>query len=394
MQIKDKKSREQIDWSFFRDIPIWDVIEVLGLEADRKNGLFACPAHNDSHPSAKVYEEENNWHCFVCKTSGTTIDLVMHANGCNTLDAIHFLNSYFPGGIKEEELEPGMPSTPIIDTKILQAIGLKRNPFAMISINDTLLKNRVQMEISKVDATMLILSKIDAYIEKVANFTVNVYTTFPNFEKNPEAIREINYRTMEMIDSIREYVPVLENYLIELGTSRRLEEAKLEEVPAEKNGISKHMNAVIPGRQRTDTIEHPKLSEEFLKTLGLTGDPYQLIRTQCRGKRGLEDVANKWDVFDNTPLTAEETTTLLLNRIHLYKQKWVNYEKTLYRLYPGLQNNKKAKNEIRRVIDEKNAKVSQEEKALEAYWRTLNENLSKTDPTAFYPDDINIEELL
>lgn len=394
MQIKDKKSREQIDWSFFRDIPIWDVIEVLGLEADRKNGLFACPAHNDSHPSAKVYEEENNWHCFVCKTSGTTIDLVMHANGCNTLDAIHFLNSYFPGGIKEEELEPGMPSTPIIDTKILQAIGLKRNPFAMISINDTLLKNRVQMEISKVDATMLILSKIDAYIEKVANFTVNVYTTFPNFEKNPEAIREINYRTMEMIDSIREYVPVLENYLIELGTSRRLEEAKLEEVPAEKNGVSKHMNAVIPGRQKTDAIEHPKLSEEFLKTLGLTGDPYQLIRTQCRGKRGLEDVANKWDVFDNTPLTAEETTTLLLNRIHLYKQKWVNYEKTLYRLYPGLQNNKKAKNEIRRVIDEKNAKVSQEEKALEAYWRTLNENLSKTDPTAFYPDDINIEELL
>lgn len=33
-------------------------------------------------------------------------------------------------------------------------------------------------------------------------------------------------------------------------------------------------------------------------------------------------------------------------------------------------------------------------KALETYWRTLNENLSKTDPTAFYPDDINIEELL
>lgn len=394
MQIKDKKSREQIDWSFFRDIPIWDVIEVLGLEADRKNGLFTCPAHNDSHPSAKVYEEENNWHCFVCKTSGTTIDLVMHANGCNTLDAIHFLNSYFPGGIKEEELEPGMPSTPIIDAKILQTIGLKRNPFAMISINDSLLKTRVQMEISKVDATMLILSKIDAYIEKVANFTVNVYTTFPNFEKNPEAIREINYRTMEMIDSIREYVPVLENYLIELGTSRRLEEAKLEEIPTEKNSFSKHMNAVIPGRQRTDTIEHPKLSEEFLKTLGLTGDPYQLIRTQCRGKRGLEDVANKWDVFDNTPLTAEETTTLLLNRIHLYKQKWINYEKILYRLYPGLQNNKKAKSEIRRVIDEKNAKVSQEEKALETYWRTLNENLSKTDPTAFYPDDINIEELL
>ena len=394
MQIKDKKSREQIDWSFFRDIPIWDVIEVLGLEADRKNGLFTRPAHNDSHPSAKVYEEENNWHCFVCKTSGTTIDLVMHANGCNTLDAIHFLNSYFPGGIKEEELEPGMPSTPIIDAKILQTIGLKRNPFAMISINDSLLKTRVQMEISKVDATMLILSKIDAYIEKVVNFTVNVYTTFPNFEKNPEAIREINYRTMEMIDSIREYVPVLENYLIELGTSRRLEEAKLEEIPTEKNSFSKHMNAVIPGRQRTDTIEHPKLSEEFLKTLGLTGDPYQLIRTQCRGKRGLEDVANKWDVFDNTPLTAEETTTLLLNRIHLYKQKWLNYEKTLYRLYPGLQNNKKAKNEIHRVINEKNAKVSQEEKALETYWRTLNENLSKTDPTAFYPDDINIEELL
>lgn len=182
--------------------------------------------------------------------------------------------------------------------------------------------------------------------------------------------------------------------MIELGTSRRLEEAKLEEVSTEKNGFSKHMNAIIPGRQRTDTIEHPKLSEEFLKTLGLTGDPYQLIRTQCRGKRGLEDVANKWDVFDNTPLTAEETTTLLLNRIHLYKQKWVNYEKTLYRLYPGLQNNKKAKNEIHRVIDEKNAKVSQEEKALETYWRTLNEDLSKTDPTAFYPDDINIEEIL
>lgn len=397
MQAADKKTREQIDWSFFREIPIWDVIEVLGLETDRKNGLFACPAHNDSHPSARVYEEENNWHCFVCKTSGSTIDLVMHANGCNTLEAIHFLNQYFPGGIKEEELEDGMPITPIVDTPILQMIGLKKNPYSMIRLQDPIHKTGTNMEISKIDATMLILSKIDAYVNRAVNFAVNTYTTFPEFENNPEAIREINFRTLEMVDKVKAYIPVLENYLIELGTSRKLEELKLEDISKPEKKVADLRKTPIPGSRGMNYLRHPDLSKEFLKTIGLVGDPYTLVRSQCRGKLGLEDVSEDWEIFDNTPLTAKEATTLLLNRIYLYEKKWRNYEKTIYRLYPGLSYNKKASREIHRVIEEKLAKVADEENELKQYWKVLNEEIAKTDSAAFYPDEIfaeGIEEFL
>lgn len=386
--MEQKKTKEQIDWGFFREIPIWDVIEVLGLETDRKNGLFTCPAHNDTHPSAKVYEDENNWHCFVCKTSGTTIDLVMHANGCNTLEAIHFLNQYFPGGIKEEEIESGTPEMPIIPKEILLAIGFKKSPYAVVRLHDKLAKESFNMELSKVDATMFILSKIDEYTDRTLKFALNIYTTFPELEKNSSAIKEINCRTMNMIEEVRSYIPILENYLLELGTSRRLELAKLEEVKKEE--FLSHNKNTIPGRngniEYQEQIEHPELSDQFLKAMGLIGDPYGLVRSQCRGKKGLEDVSDTWDIFDNTQLTAEETTTFLLNRIYLYEKKWNNYEKTLYRLYPGLTQNRKAGKEIHRVISDKIAVVQKEKQDLVEFWKTLNDKT--IDDTAFDPDDI------
>lgn len=383
-----KKTKEQIDWSFFREIPIWDVIEVLGLETDRKNGLFTCPAHNDTHPSAKVYENENNWHCFACKTSGTTIDLVMHANGCNTLEAIHFLNQYFPGGIKEEEIDPNAPIIPILPKEILSAIGVKKSPYTTVRLHDKLAKESFNVELSKIDATMLILSKIDEYVDRITKFVSNIYTTFPELEKNPSAIREINYRTIDMIEEMKSYIPILENYLLELGTTRKLEETKLEDV--KKTETLEHNKSIIPGRSENagnqKQIDHPELSDQFLKAIGLIGDPYGLVRSQCRGKKGLEEVSNTWDMFDNTQLTAEETTTFLLNRIYLYEKKWNNYEKTLYRLYPGLKQNRKAGKEIHRVINEKIAIIQKEKRDLSDYWKRLNEKT--IDSTAFYPDDI------
>lgn len=60
-----------------KDIPIKDVIErYAGIRTDRR-GNIPCPApdHNDSHPSAKIYEHSNTCHCFSCQSNFNPISL-------------------------------------------------------------------------------------------------------------------------------------------------------------------------------------------------------------------------------------------------------------------------------------------------------------------------------
>ena len=60
-----------------KDIPIKDVIErYAGIRTDRR-GNIVCPApdHNDSHPSAKIYEHSNTCHCFSCQSNFNPISL-------------------------------------------------------------------------------------------------------------------------------------------------------------------------------------------------------------------------------------------------------------------------------------------------------------------------------
>ena len=56
-------------------VRLHDLLDRLSLEPNRA-GFISCPAHSDSTPSLKIYE--NSWFCFSCHTGGTVIDFYMH----------------------------------------------------------------------------------------------------------------------------------------------------------------------------------------------------------------------------------------------------------------------------------------------------------------------------
>ena len=143
----ENRFKEQIDWDFFRSIPIADVADAVGIHVDR-HGKALCPCHNDHKPSMIVdYKGKNNWHCFSCNEGGSTIDLVLatvcninpsearkdkSAHAADIINAVHYLDNIFPGGIMRIDLEANKknknePTPPKIPRSILHRIGLKNN---------------------------------------------------------------------------------------------------------------------------------------------------------------------------------------------------------------------------------------------------------------------------
>ncbi|MCR4993985.1 MAG: hypothetical protein K6A32_01175 [Bacteroidales bacterium] len=66
---------EKYEIQKLRDLPIEGVAERLGLRVVRHKSL--CPFHDDHHASLSFSVRRNSFRCFVCGSSGGTIDLVM-----------------------------------------------------------------------------------------------------------------------------------------------------------------------------------------------------------------------------------------------------------------------------------------------------------------------------
>ena len=80
---------DRIQLQKLRDLPIEGVAERLGLRVVRHKTL--CPFHDDHHASLSFKVSKNTWRCFVCGTSGGTIDLVMRHLGMSFPEACRWL---------------------------------------------------------------------------------------------------------------------------------------------------------------------------------------------------------------------------------------------------------------------------------------------------------------
>jgi len=60
-----------------------DFLVARGVEYDEKNKTWKCPGHNDEHPSAHLYEDQDppRLYCPVCAESWTVIDVAGHLDG-------------------------------------------------------------------------------------------------------------------------------------------------------------------------------------------------------------------------------------------------------------------------------------------------------------------------
>jgi hypothetical protein len=63
-----------IDADELKAIPMgeWS-IRLTGEEPNRE-GKVICPAHDDSHPSCRLYPGDRGWYCFACGAGGSVID--------------------------------------------------------------------------------------------------------------------------------------------------------------------------------------------------------------------------------------------------------------------------------------------------------------------------------
>ena len=57
-----------------------------------------CPFHDDSHASAAVNFQENQFKCFACDVGGDPYDLISNQEGLNFVEAIQFAERISPTG--------------------------------------------------------------------------------------------------------------------------------------------------------------------------------------------------------------------------------------------------------------------------------------------------------
>lgn len=75
-------------------IKIHDVAHEYGLNVS-KNGMCSCPFHQEKTASMKLYQKDNNFHCFSCGKHGDVIDLTAKLTGVDLFEAAKQLNSDF-----------------------------------------------------------------------------------------------------------------------------------------------------------------------------------------------------------------------------------------------------------------------------------------------------------
>lgn len=177
---------DDIDWSFFREIPITEVAEIYGIELDNK-GTFCCPAHlaqlgkEDEHASAGVYgDNDTKWKCHSCGAGGSALDFVMAVEDCERLEAVISLNEYFPGGVtyKTEKAEEGELIPPEIDVKILKAAGIKKNLYNQVGKSP---------EITYQAVTEIIIDRLIEYQNSLKEYGKQIFGDFPQLENSAAA---------------------------------------------------------------------------------------------------------------------------------------------------------------------------------------------------------------
>lgn len=67
-------------------VSIYFLIEYYNIELSAGN-KYKCPVWEHSNPAFTIYPESNSWHCFGCNKGGSVIDLIMHIENINCIDA-------------------------------------------------------------------------------------------------------------------------------------------------------------------------------------------------------------------------------------------------------------------------------------------------------------------
>lgn len=79
-----------------RRVPMVRVLQHYGLKVQHNSmgdwQPVPCPFHKDSRPSASVNTGSDRFRCHVCDIGGDVIDVVAHAEGLDTKEAMRWIS--------------------------------------------------------------------------------------------------------------------------------------------------------------------------------------------------------------------------------------------------------------------------------------------------------------
>ena len=83
----------------------YSIYEILGKYgfSPQRNGMIACPFHNERNASMKIYDN-NTFHCFGCGADGDIFDFVQKMENCDFIKAMEIItNSTFQPYIPKQQ---------------------------------------------------------------------------------------------------------------------------------------------------------------------------------------------------------------------------------------------------------------------------------------------------
>lgn len=241
--------KERINFDFFKELPLDEVAKCLGMYPS-KGGKYRSPLHTDTNPSLTIQMDEakpyfNKWRDWSFNEGGGPVELVMaskfkispseywankHTYKDKMLEAVHFLNDYFPGGIEYEEGKRNMPKIPKIPKEILEAIGLDSNPFfdnkvatnrrisQNYSINvkkvfSSTFDNTINMSMS--ERALIVLDKLKAYEKDCYDYSLEVIKNFPDLDE--KAANVILSTANKWIEKVQPYIKEVSDYYFDMA---------------------------------------------------------------------------------------------------------------------------------------------------------------------------------
>ena len=130
-------------------LPIRQVFEQYSVDINR-NGFAHCPFHPDRHPSLKVYDETNTWHCFSCGRGSDAIDFVMQMESVDFITAKRALFGDAPVSLPTQMR---MPSEREREDKLFKKLLDKRNYWQDIKDREKPIYNESVINFSELYAT-------------------------------------------------------------------------------------------------------------------------------------------------------------------------------------------------------------------------------------------------
>lgn len=148
LQIKDK-------------ITIFHALEFINvsLRSGHHTQQIICPFHDDTKPSARVYEDTGKLYCFKCQKLWDSLDLVQKAHSCDLYQAIERLEKAF--GIDPTKIN----LTLALKHNLTKDQDQKPSPFYLYSyVESQLIESRFQMGLTKYCKALTALDHMHYYL--------------------------------------------------------------------------------------------------------------------------------------------------------------------------------------------------------------------------------------